>query len=460
MKKFVYTFLLLGIVLWVSAQSPTTTAPRSVPAPPLAGSSPQRFGDLPPGQYMGPATCAASSCHGSPAPLENTGILQNEYDSWLHAGSPSHVKAYEVLLNATSRRIMRNMGIRTPAERTKLCLDCHSTNVPTSLQSNPIELTDGVSCEACHGPASGWIAQHVQRDWSHEQSVEAGMTDVRSVPTRARLCMSCHLGDSTKSVDHFLIAAGHPLLRFELDNYTESPLMPPHWKPHGERPYAATERNTHGVRAWAVGQAVAFGESMNQLARVAGSNTWPEFSVLSCDTCHHTLREGAWRQERGYDGPPGLPHWSSSQWIVLRAILGEVAPGELATMDREVAALARTTARMTDEAAIASNARSLGSRVGRLVPRIDELTWNERRIRSMISRAATPPSGQLTDRRSAEQVTYALVSLSSQLVQENPRLVRSDLVRNIDALYAQLNAPSFPDEFNRDRFVATLARLR
>jgi hypothetical protein len=352
------------------------------------------------------------------------------------------------------------MGIRTPAERTKLCLDCHSTNVPASLQSNAVELTDGVSCEACHGPASGWIAQHVQRDWSHQQSVEAGMTDVRSLPVRARLCMSCHLGNASKSVDHFLIAAGHPLLRFELDNYTESPLMPAHWKPHAERPYAETERNTHGVRAWAVGQAVAFGESMNQLARVAGSNSWPEFSVLSCDTCHHSLKDGLWRQQRGFDGPPGLPHWSASQWIVLRAILGEVAPSELDRMDAEVAALARTTARMTDEAAITSNARSLGSRVARLAPRIDELTWNEQRIRSLIRRAATPAPGQLTDRRSAEQVTYALVSLSAQLVQQNPRLVRSDLVRNIDALYAQLNEPHFPDEFNRDRFVATLARLR
>lgn len=460
MRKFICTVSLLGGVAWVFAQSPTPTPPRSVPAPPLAGSAPQRFGNLPPGQYMGPATCAASSCHGSPAPLENTGILQNEYDSWLHAPAPSHVKAYEVLLNPTSRRIVRNMGIRTPAERTKLCLDCHTTNIPANLQSNAIELTDGVSCEACHGPASGWIAQHVQRDWTHAQSVEAGMTDVRNVPVRARLCMSCHLGNSTKSVDHFLIAAGHPLLRFELDNYTESPLMPLHWKPHAERPYAATERNTHGVRAWAVGQAVAFGDSMNQLARVAGSNNWPEFSVLSCDSCHHSLKDGLWRQQRGFDGPPGLPHWSSSQWLVLRAILGEVAPSEIAGMDKDVAALARTTARMTDEAAIASNARSLSSRVARLVPRIDELTWNEARIRSIIRRAATPAAGQLSDRRSAEQVTYALVSLSSQIVQENPRLVRSDLVRNIDALYAQLNEPHYPDEFNRERFMATLARLR
>lgn len=460
MKQLTYTLLLLATVLWASAQSPSPTPARSVPAPPLAGSSPQRFGDLPPGQYMGPATCAASSCHGSPAPLENTDILQNEYDSWLHAPAPSHVKAYEVLLNPTSRRIMRNLGIRTPAERTKLCLDCHATNVPAAVQANPIELTDGVSCESCHGPASGWIAQHVQRDWTHEQSVAAGMIDQRDVTVRARNCMSCHLGDATKTVDHYLIAAGHPLLRFELDNYTESSLMPVHWKPHGEREYAATERNTHGVRAWAVGQGVAFSDSMSQLARVAGSENWPEFSVLSCDTCHHSLRDGAWRQERGYDGAPGLPHWSHSQWIVLRSIIAEVAPGEVAGLDADVRALARTTARMTDEARIAASARSLGSRVARLVPRIDDVTWNEARIRSMIRRAATPAENQLTDRRSAEQLTYALVSLSAQLVQENPRLVRSDIVRNIDALYEQLNTPHFPDEFNRDRFLTALARLR
>ena len=41
---------------------------------------------------------------------------------------------------------------------------------------------------------------------------------MRDLPTRARTCLACHMGSGNTVVDHELIAAGHPVLTFELDN--------------------------------------------------------------------------------------------------------------------------------------------------------------------------------------------------------------------------------------------------
>ena len=65
-----------------------------------------------PGMYTGVVSCANSGCHGSPAPISNSNVLQNEYDTWMHAPSRSHVRAYEVLFNKESRLIAKNMKLK------------------------------------------------------------------------------------------------------------------------------------------------------------------------------------------------------------------------------------------------------------------------------------------------------------------------------------------------------------
>ena len=37
------------------------------------------------------------------------------------------------------------------------------------------------------------------------------MYDTRDVTKRAEKCLTCHLGNDEKSVDHEMIAAGHPI---------------------------------------------------------------------------------------------------------------------------------------------------------------------------------------------------------------------------------------------------------
>jgi hypothetical protein len=91
--------------------------------------------------------------------------------------------------------------------------------------------TEGVSCEACHGPATGWLGYHVTKDATHDESVKRGMYDTKDVVKRTDKCLTCHLGTSEKFVDHEMIAAGHPDLVFELEAFSAA--MPRHWK---ERP--------------------------------------------------------------------------------------------------------------------------------------------------------------------------------------------------------------------------------
>ena len=131
------------------------------PSPPASDSPPATALETPTlrvGQYVGAATCASGTCHGSVEPRDLYKVKQNEYFIWLK--QDRHTQAYNVLLTDKSARIMRNLKIRTKAQESKICLDCHAMNVPKSAQATPIDVAEGISCEACHGPAGGWLAQH------------------------------------------------------------------------------------------------------------------------------------------------------------------------------------------------------------------------------------------------------------------------------------------------------------
>ena len=100
--------------------------------------------------HMGVFSCAGSTCHGAVQPWQNANILQNEYITWQR--KDKHAKAYQVLLNERSKRIARNLGLKS-AHTAKICLDCHADNVLEARRYRTFQITDGVTCEACHGGA-------------------------------------------------------------------------------------------------------------------------------------------------------------------------------------------------------------------------------------------------------------------------------------------------------------------
>jgi hypothetical protein len=432
MKRIALTFVLAAsIAATLPAQQPATSPPV------LPGES------VPPGLYVGVASCVNAGCHGATEPLNATRVLQNEFYTWLN--DDRHAGAYNILFNDRSARIARNMRLRKRAYEEAVCLDCHTTNVPASRVAGQVDPEDGVQCEMCHGPASGWRGEHTEEGWTHARSVERGMIDLRRIETRARVCLPCHAGNGQKEVDHELIAAGHPVLAFELDNYTAS--MPPHW---------TANRDTHGARAWAVGQVVKFGESMENVARHARGEKWPEFSDMSCFDCHHALKSGGWRQERGWPDRAGLPSWSPQNWAVLRLLIGRVAPAARDELDPIVARLARGVSRMSDGEGIASSAEHARRIVTPLIARIESLPWSESDVRATMRAIAGDPLSR-RDVQTAEQAALSLQSLASVLTRRNPRLLRSPMMRSIDALFEDLK---IRDDYDAARFAAKLEAVR
>ncbi|NBR98779.1 MAG: hypothetical protein EBT54_06355, partial [Betaproteobacteria bacterium] len=75
--------------------------------------------------------CASSTCHGSITPWDGSHVLQNEYTTWVRMDK--HTRAYQVLLNDTSKRIAKNLGLTEGAHKAKICLDCHAHN-PTGAR--------------------------------------------------------------------------------------------------------------------------------------------------------------------------------------------------------------------------------------------------------------------------------------------------------------------------------------
>ncbi len=421
----------------------TSTAATSTQpgAPAAAPAEPQTK----PGQYIGVASCANSGCHGSTQPLKEAHVLQNEYYTWL--SNDRHAGAYNVLFNERSARIGKNMHLKKKPYQEGVCLDCHSTNVPAKLVSGRIDVEDGVQCEACHGPAGGWRAEHTQTGWTHEQSVAGGMIDLRNIPTRATTCLSCHLGNKTREVDHELIASGHPILAFELDNYSET--MPAHWAPH---------KDTHGVPAWAAGQAIAFRDSLDNLARHARGDKWPEFSDMSCFNCHHSLDSGPARQERGWPGRAGLPSWSPQHWAVLRLIIGHSDSSGRAHLDDLVEQIASRVSRMNDPNGVATAAEDARRTIDAIIPKMAKMSWKDDDVRAMMRTLTGDEEFILhSDVASAEQTALALQSLAANLARNNKALLKSPMTQAIDALFAEIQNR---DHYDPARFAQKLQAVR
>ena len=439
MKRAGLIMLLLTAVL-VVAQQPAMK-PQATPTSPVALTQPPAAEQ--PGRYVGVASCANAGCHGSTEALNTTKVLQNEYYTWLN--NDRHAGAYNVLFSERSARIAKNMRLRKRAYEENVCLDCHTTNIPATLVSGAVDAEDGVQCEVCHGPASGWRNEHTEEGWTHEQSVARGMIDLRSINARGTVCAGCHIGNARKEVDHELIASGHPILAFELDNYTAS--MPPHWTPN---------RDTHGLRAWAVGQVVSFREYLDNLSRHAKGNEWPEFSDMSCYNCHHDLKDSTWRQVRGWPDRAGLPAWSPQRWAVLRLVLDRVSPGARNELDPLVSQLSVGVARMNNPSGVAAAADRARAIVTPLVARVEAASWSDSDVRTLMTNI-TNDRDVLYDVHTAEQAALALQSLASIRTRRDPKLLRGSMTKAIDALFDELKSR---DDYEPSRFADRLSAVR
>jgi len=103
-------------------------------------------------KYIGPGSCAATSCHGSVKPVADSRILQNEYSTWII--KDKHSKAYQALTGDIGERMARILKLGSKAEDAPKCLACHALYTTVGQRGRAFEIADGVSCENCHGPSS------------------------------------------------------------------------------------------------------------------------------------------------------------------------------------------------------------------------------------------------------------------------------------------------------------------
>ena len=445
-------WLLRYAVIWLGAISfgPPITA-RSANPPAEAG------------KYTGPGSCSSTSCHGSVKPRADSRIFQDEYSIW--AVKDKHAKAYDALTGPIGERMGRILG-PGKSEQAAKCLACHALDVPAEARAKTFELSEGVSCESCHGPASAWLGPHTTRNWTHEQSVAAGMYDTRNLVRRTEKCLSCHLGTQEKFVDHEMIAAGHPDLYFELDSF--SAVMPRHWKtPRESAPGVPAESDAWvGVREWGTGQAVQLRASLERIAWRAKGKNWPEYSELRCFACHHalTLPEQSWRQGRGYAGRrPGDPPWNASRYAVFRELAHQVDNEVASRLDDQVAQLRKSLSQLEpDREAVAAAAASAATLSNQLVARIEAQPYDAAltlRLLERISNDADEISSE--GERAAEQAAMSLDSLFIAYSHTEKVASVADIRAAIQGLFQQLENPSNynPADFARQmRKVGSLLR--
>lgn len=254
----------------------------------LAATSTNAFADVAERGHVGAATCGSASCHNASRPWQTSSILQNEYITW--SEFDRHSNAYQTLKSDEAKRIAWNLGLR-PAHRSPLCLDCHSNNVPSGAREREFSLSDGVSCEACHGGAKDYLGPHVAGKNTHSDNIANGMIDIANPNIRAKVCGDCHLVNKNNFLGHRLYSAGHPRLRFELNSYTVA--QPNHFRV--DHDYILRKGEVSPVEVWIAGQLVAASLLADAVISQPASQQAliPELAFYDCFSCHQYTSKNA-----------------------------------------------------------------------------------------------------------------------------------------------------------------------
>jgi len=438
------------VSLALAATTALAQAPASAPAAQAAKPAEQPLPYKSTEKSVGVVNCANSLCHGSVQPFKDSNILQTEYVTWSRVDK--HARAFKVLSNEQSQRIARNLGIGDPTQA-KVCLDCHAHNIPATLRGERFRADDGVSCEACHGPAGKWLAAHVEDGATHAKNVEAGMYDLADPVARAKVCLSCHFGNADRFVTHRLMGAGHPRMSFELDTFTV--VEPAHFKVDAD--WEKRKRMQEGIKVWAIGQAFAVSETMSVLADPKRSHDglFPELVLFDCHACHHPMSDKRWAPRVAGLGP-GVVRINDSSMLMVRAIARVVNPSLGARISDTMNQLQLAAAgRGGDTAAVA---RTLKGQMDDLIAQLDQKTFGEPEIRATLSALIDEGlNGQYRDYAGAEQATMAIGSVANFMYQRG--ILKS--AGGVNSGLAQLQAAVGNDErYRPDAFVAALRQFR
>jgi len=322
------TLVVAAVAMLGGLDAARAQATNDAPVPPRASSSAS--------VWYGVGGCVAANCHGGGA------LPGGEYTHWFNFDT-SHRRAYAVLLEPRAKEMAAALG-PTPAHEDRRCLACHSMKTGAADQElGPLFAVEyGVGCESCHGAAGAWVALHTQSIWkgqggqpslTKEQKAAYGFRDTKDMATRADSCVVCHVGSPNATVDHDLIAAGHPRLNFELAAYQAH--EPHHWNDkrlrNGDPSLGIPGDKSYEARLWLIGQLKSAQATVEVLAaradeqsRKSVDNVTADFADYDCHACHHDLADESWRRSPGHTGSSlGLPQFGTWYFSTARQVASQ-----------------------------------------------------------------------------------------------------------------------------------------
>ncbi|WP_411818342.1 multiheme c-type cytochrome [Hyphococcus sp. DH-69] len=369
--------------------------------------------------HTGVASCATAGCHGDQVTGDGAGpvVGQNEYFQWRsNTEKGAHSRAYEVLLTPHAKRIANNLGVG-PAEQAAECLDCHADNVPAAKRSQRFQISDGVGCEACHGGAQNWLAFH-RIGAGHEKNIEAGLYPTEDPVARARLCFGCHLGSSYENqfVNHRIMGAGHPRLKFELDLYTT---IQKHHRVDAD--YRDRKTVAPGTQVWAVGQAMALERTLELLIdnNTGRAGAFPELVFFDCHACHQPISNGTndldWRPNPGRSLGPGAPILNDANLIMLVAAMRVIDPALATQLENEGRVLHAASQHSGSQFRTAAEALRITAAASAERIMNTDLS-NPALVKSVLREIVSADTSRLyTNYTAAEQALFAVQRLSAAL---------------------------------------------
>jgi hypothetical protein len=407
---------------------------------------------LSPNKTEGTVNCASSTCHGSITPWDGSHVLQNEYTTWVRMDK--HTRAYQVLLNDTSKRIAKNLGLSEGAHKAKICLDCHAHN-PTGARGERFVQSEGIGCEGCHGPSEKWIGPHTVEGRTHAENVADGLYPTAKPVEQARLCLSCHFGDDSRFVTHRIMGAGHPRISFEIKTFTA--IEPAHWKVDAD--YIQRKGNYDPLRVWAIGQAIAAQQILDTVSDPKRRDgLFPELVAFDCHACHHAMSDKRWNARLGIG--PGRVRLNDSNLLMLRAIVRAIDPGASAAFDGKVRAmhLAVSTGQKPAGKTEVDMVKDLSASIEGMLPKLEQTRFEATTMRRvLLALIDESRESSYSDYAGAEQAYMAITNVSNDLLAAGTLQMSGELRRGMADLLKSL---ANDEKYKPDVFANQLLALR
>ncbi len=396
----------------------TTFAQEEVPAPPPVREVQGGIG------LIGNMSCSSVTCHGRQDPLRRMGADNGqEFVHWMH--DDPHAKAARTLQSDWFHQILVKASNRPDGQPDpkvyRQCAACHdpmgialeTKDKPLALPREAESLTSrGIGCETCHGGAEKWVSRHFRGESARELT-DLGMINLNDLPTRARQCSVCHVGDAEHDLPHDFYGAGHPPLQFEVASF-HALIKRKHWD-------EATERRRQPEfesRLWLAGQLAGMEGSLELLHKRAGvlkEVSWPEFAEHDCQGCHQQFRAVG---SEAVVLKGGFPQWR--KWSYSSAdLIGRAFPG--ADIDTQIGEISKSmNGYPPNPEPVAAQARSAAHQLAKLTLPLNPAEALTSTLISSVAMTKLPPEAQWGEQTQRYLALIAIESAGRDQFQKSP----------------------------------------